>query len=358
MSLLDKARIEIDDIDAKMLELFEKRMAAVEMVVEHKTLNGIAVLDENRENLVVEKNTIRIKNDKYTDSYKSFIRSVMAASREYQTKKIFGETVGYQGIKGSFSQLASAEIFKNASYKNYETFRELLKAVASGEVSVAVMPSENSTTGEVGEATDELFANKECAISGYYDYSIEQSLLCLDTAEMEDIKQVYSHPQALAQSAIFFKKRGIELIAYENTAMAAEYVKSCNDKTKAAVASVKTAEIYGLKAIATGINSSDANTTRFLIITKAKAKTGERTSIFLTVNHEQGSIAKALSVIGEHGFNMECLRSRAMPSMQWQYYFYIEIAGAMQGENADKMLVALENVCMQVRVLGSYNEIK
>ena len=171
---------------------------------------------------------------------------------------------------------------------------------------------------------------------------------------LEDIKKVYSHEQALGQCSMFFRGRDIELIPYVNTARAAEYVKSLNDKTVACVASLKTSDIYGLELIEEKINNSDTNTTRFGIISKNYSGHGDKFGLYFVVNNSAGSLARAINIISDTGFNMTCLRSRAMKDLPWEYYFYAEVSGNL--DEARDMLGELKKVCAKLRILGSYKK--
>ena len=154
---------------------------------------------------------------------------------------------------------------------------------------------------------------------------------------------------------MFFRGRDIELIPYVNTAKAAEYIKSLNDKSIACVASYKTKDIYGLELIEEKINNSDTNTTRFGIISKNYSGHGDKFGLYFVVNNSAGSLAKAINIISDTGFNMTCLRSRAMKDLPWEYYFYVEVSGNL--EDANDMLTELKKVCARLRILGSYKKI-
>lgn len=354
---LEQARGEIDEIDRQMAQLFCRRMEAVAEVAEYKKATGKPVFDAAREEEVVQKNCGRLQDASLRPYYADFIRAVMASSRAWQTRRLFGETVAYQGVKGAFSHIAAGRLFPGSTLQELETFAAVIEAVESGAADVGVLPFENSTTGEVGEVLDLLFTHQDCYIGGWYDLEVHQNLLALPGTKPEQIRQVYSHPQALAQSADFLRGRGWELIPYLNTAKAAQYVQGAGDWTKAAIASEETAALYGLEVLERDVNSSDVNTTRFVLITRQKRTAGERFGLLFTVSHDAGSLAKAVDLIGASGFNMECLRSRAMKSLPWQYYFYVEVNGSLADPAAQRMVARLREVCGSVRELGCYSPV-
>ena len=140
------------------------------------------------------------------------------------------------------------------------------------------------------------------------------------------------------------------------TAFAAKRVAEAGDKTLGAIASVETAEIYGLKVIEANINKSGENTTRFAVLSKVKANSPALSSTVLmfTVKHEAGSLANAIGIIGKYGYSMTALRSRPMKKHSWQYYFYVEIEGTTDTENGKEMLTELKKVCDQLKVAGTF----
>lgn len=355
---LEDARNKIDEIDREMARLFAARMQAVAEVAKYKKATGKPVFDPAREDEVIRKNVLRLEEEALRPYYTDFIRAVMASSRRWQTRRLLGDAVAYQGVEGAFSHIAAGRLFPAGRLQAYPTFAGVIEAVESGEADVGVLPVENSTTGEVGEVLDLLFCHEGCSISGFYDLAVQQNLLALPGARLEDIKQVYSHPQALAQSADFLRRRGWELIARDNTAKAAQYVKKTGDVSKAAIASQETAELYGLSVLEKQINSSEVNTTRFILITRQGKMQGQRFSLFFTVKHDAGSLARVVDIIGGSGFNMESLRSRAMKSLPWQYYFHVEVDGALADETAGRMIERLGAVCESLRVLGCYSRLE
>ena len=175
-------------------------------------------------------------------------------------------------------------------------------------------------------------------------------------ARVEDIQKVTSHPQALAQCHEYIKARGFDAEEASNTAVAAKFVAESGDKSLGAIASVETAEIYGLKVLEANVNKSGENTTRFAVLSKVQATAPALSSsvLMFTVKHEAGSLANAISIIGKYGYNMTALRSRPLKKHSWQYYFYIEIDGRTDTENGAKMLEELGRVCDRLKVAGTF----
>ncbi len=352
---LEEARKIINEVDSKMAELFVKRMKAVETVFEYKKEFGLPILDQSREDAVIEKNAALIQDEMLKAYYISYLKDLMGVSRAYQYRLQNGLRVAYSGVEGAFAHIAAGRIFPESNRVSYRDFRSAYNAVANGECDVAVIPIENSYAGEVGQTLDLIFQGG-LFINGIYELPIHQNLLGLPDASVEDIKKVTSHPQALGQCHDYIVFRGFDTEEANNTAVAAKAVAERNDKSLGAIASVETAEIYGLKVLEANINKSGENTTRFAVLSKVQANNTsfENSVLMFTVKNEAGSLATAISIIGQYGYNMTALRSRPLKKHSWQYYFYVEVDGSTENENGKKMLAELGNVCNQLKVAGSF----
>ena len=352
---LDKARKIINEIDYKMAELFECRMKASEMVYEHKKEFGLPILDEKREEMVIEKNSALIKDENIKGYYIDFLKNLMSISRAYQYQMQTGLKVAYSGVEGAFSHIAAKNIFPDGTTISQKDFKTCYDAVVNGKCDIAVLPIENSYAGEVGQAIDLIFFG-DLYINGIYELEVHQNLLGLPNATIEDIKKVASHPQALAQCNEYIEMRGFVTEESSNTAIGAKMVKEKQDKSLGAIASLETANLYGLKVLEANINKSGENTTRFAVLSKAKATSSNlsNTVLMFTVKHEAGSLANAIGIIAKYGYSMTALRSRPMKKHSWQYYFYIEIEGSTDNENGKNMLKELEKVCDKLKVAGSF----
>lgn len=352
---LDKARKIINEVDSKMAELFVERMRAAEMVYEHKKEFGLPILDQAREHAVIEKNTELIEDDVLKGYYIDYIKNVMSISRAYQYRMQSGLKVAYSGVEGAFAHIAAGRIFPEGNLVSCRDFKAAYDSVVSGENDVAVLPIENSYAGEVGQTIDLIFSGT-LFINGIYELEIRQNLLGVPGATVEDVKKVISHPQALSQCHDYIELRKLETEEANNTAFAAKSVAEANDKSLGAIASVETAEIYGLKVLATNINKSGENTTRFAVLSRVQANTTSLSNsvLMFTVKHEAGSLAKAISIIGKYGYNMTALRSRPLKKHSWQYYFYIEIDGSTDTVEGKQMLAELSEVCDKLKVAGTF----
>ena len=355
MSKLDEARKIINEVDSKMAELFIKRMRAAEMVYDYKKEFGLPILDQKREDAVIEKNSAMVEDEVLKGYYIDFIKDIMSISRAYQHRMQSGLKVAYCGVEGAFTHIAAGKIFPECSRVSYGDFKSAYNSVAGGECDVAVLPIENSYAGEVGQTIDLIYKGS-LYINGIYELKIHQNLLGLPDATVDDIKKVVSHSQAISQCREYINLRGFEAEEANNTAVAAKMVSDMKDKSVGAIASAETAELYGLKILEADINKSSENTTRFAVLSKVRATSPSLSSsvLMFTVKNEAGVLANAISVIGKYGYNMTALRSRPLKKQSWQYYFYVEIDGDINTENGKKMIEELKMHCDNLKVAGTF----
>lgn len=355
LNKLEEARKIINEVDARMAELFVQRMRAAEMVYQHKKEFGLPILDQKREDEVIEKNAALVEDEVLKSYYMDYLKHLMAVSRAYQYRMQSGLKVAYSGVEGAFAHIAAGRIFPEGNRVSYSDFKAAYDSVVRGESDVAVLPIENSYAGEVGQTIDLIFSGS-LYINGIYELDIHQNLLGVPGATVEDIRKVTSHPQALSQCHDYIKMRGFDAEEANNTALAAKTVAEAKDKSLGAIASVETAEIYGLKVLEANINKSGENTTRFAVLSKVRAASPalSNTVLMFTVKHEAGSLANAIGIIGQYGYSMTALRSRPMKKHSWQYYFYVEIEGTTDTENGKRMIDELCRVCDKLKVAGTF----
>ena len=358
MNLLQEARIEINEIDEKMANLFVRRMQAVEKVAKYKKEHGLPVLDAAREEQVIHDNAVRVEDEALRSYYVNFIRSNMAISRSYQHRILEGMRVAYCGTEGAFAHIATGKLFPSAQRVAYGDFVRAYRAVEEGECDAVVLPVENSYNGEVGQVTDLLFSGG-LYVNAITELAVTQDLLVVPGTRPEDIRRVISHPQALGQCADYIRERGWDQQEYGNTALAAEYVAKMGDRSVAAIASSEAAEIFGLQVLERNINSDRNNTTRFAVLSRSengvRKDVGETFILMFTVKNEAGALAKVIDVIGRYGFNMRCLRSRPMKELMWQYYFYVEAEGCVHSAAGEAMMRDMGIFCDRLKMVGTYS---
>lgn len=360
MSDLKDTRKKINEIDEQMAKLFEERMLCSKEVAEYKIKHAMPIYDSTREQEVINNNSKHIQNDEIKEHYVNFLKQTMDISKKYQSRLIEGMRVGYSGVEGAFAHIAAMKMFPNANYIAYSSFEEAYKAVELGHCDTCVLPLENSYAGDVGLVMDLIFSGS-LYINQVVELEVVHNLLAKKGTSINEIKKVVSHQQALGQCRDYLNEKNFELIDASNTALAAKLVSESDDDSLAAIASIETAELFGLEVLEKAINSSHNNTTRFgafsrcLSLSETKGKMGEHFILVFTVKNEAGALAKTLNIIGSHGFNMRNLRSRPMKELIWNYYFYVELDGNINSNDGKEMMRALNIFCDKLKLVGTYS---
>lgn len=374
MSKLDDYRAEIDAIDKELTELFERRMGVVLKVAQYKRDNNISVLQNNREEEVLNKAVKNLKDKSYAKEVKEFLNATMEISRGLQHRRIDGiqnikeidikdekinynAKIGYQGVNGSFSEEALLDYFgEDSNALAYKYFEDVFKALESEEIQYGVLPIENSSTGAIAEIYD-LIRKYGFYIVGEQCVKVDQHLLGIKGTKLEDIKEVYSHVQGLKQSSDFLNKNtNWTLIPHNNTAASAKLVRDLGDKSKVAIASSRAAKFYGLEILEKCINTAKDNYTRFVIIAKEMnvTKDADKVSVVFSLEHKVGTLYNLLRYFADNNINMVKIESRPMKETSWRYFLYVDFQGTIYSESAKNALAYIENEAAYFRVLGAY----
>ncbi|SHJ88377.1 chorismate mutase [Clostridium cavendishii DSM 21758] len=393
MEDLDWYRQNIDEIDKELVELFEKRMSMVLKVAEYKKKNNIEIFHKDREIQVIEKNVNRLKDSDLSSYTTRFFQTLMNLSKEYQIENIEVNTdkvaannlkleknkvlnVGFFGVKGSFSEEALLEYFKD-NYKidgkeleeckcsdeascietyDYEEFEDLFEALNKGDIEYGVLPMENSFTGAITKVYD-LVRDYGFYIVGEERLRISQNLLGVKGTKIEEVKEIYSHTQGFEQSTKYLKTlKDCKLTHFHNTAISAKLVRDLNDNTKAAIASKRAAEIYGLEILKADINNQKDNVTRFVIVSKElrAEKDANKLTVVFSLGNKSGQLYNILRYFTENNLNMIKIESRPMGDSNFSHYLYIDFEGSIQGENVKKVLELVEQNSTNFKLLGAY----
>lgn len=370
-----ESRKEIDEIDSSIVKLFERRMDICKDVADFKLKTGKPVLDRQRE---VDKIAVlreKASNDFYAHGVEELFEQIMAMSRKMQYKLLNEEginndigfdivdeipkedvTVVYQGIEGAYSQQAAVEYFgENVNYCHVTTFRDAMKYVRDGKADYAVLPFENSSAGIVTDVYDLLVEFHNCIVDTF-DVKIEHCLCGIKGAKIEDITDVYSHPQAFMQSNSFIEEHGWGKVNLANTAISARYIAERNDKTRACIASENAANIYGLDVLHRGTNFNAMNTTKFIIISREKIARRDAGLICISFEmpHTSGTLYQMLSHIIYNDLNMTSIQSRPVPEKNWEYRFYVEFEGKANQAGVVNALSGINAEALNMKILGNY----
>jgi len=377
---LNLIRDDIDATDKQIVELFEKRMELCKNVAEFKIENGKPVLDTTREKQKIEKVRALATNDFNEKSVEELFKQIMAMSRKLQYQilekhnvksdvdkiidfkevhkvDIQSAKVVYQGLEGAYAHDAVCQYFgEDCNMYHVESWRDAMEEVKEGRADYAVLPIENSTAGIVSQVYDLLVEYDNYIVAETF-VKVEHALLGTPDAQIEDIKEVYSHPQSLMQSAKFLEEhREWQQISLSNNAVSAKKVADDNDKSKAAIASVRAGKLYGLKVLQEKVNYSDVNTTRFVIVGKNKIYNSDakKVSICFELAHESGSLYNMLSHFIFNDLNMTNIESRPIEGRKWEYRFFVDFEGKLGDAAVKNALKGIGAEALSLMILGSY----
>lgn len=268
--------------------------------------------------------------------------------------------IGFQGVKGAFSEEALIQYFEHdVTAIPHETFEDLFIALGKDQIAYGVLPIENSSTGAVTDVYD-LLNKYDCTIVGETRVKVNHHLMGIPGTSLEDIQEVYSHPQAFDQSKDYLSSYPWKLIPYYNTARSAEYVMTHQKKHIAAIGSKKAAELYHLQILTESINSNHQNTTRFIIIGKTleHQEVHNKISVVLSTPHKAGALYHVLKHFAEHNINMLKIESRPVGHTPWEYFFYIDFEGNVENPAIKEALDHMSRDCHHFKLLGNYTMAK
>ncbi len=264
--------------------------------------------------------------------------------------------VAIQGERGSYSELAALNYFGKAGIAECETFTDAFDAVEKG-ADYAFVPIENSIEGIVTQVCD-LLLERNLHIVGEGILRIEHCLIANRGVSIKDIKTVYSHPQALAQSRKFLERLGVEMIPFSDTAKSVRMIKEKGLLDSAGVASQQAAKAYGMIVLKKNLETHSHNYTRFFALSrKAVRRTSggaAKSSFGVTTKNKPGALYDALGCFAENGVDLTYLQSRPVPGKPWEARFYIECRGSSEDRKLAEALNGLREHADAIKVLGSY----
>ena len=373
---LIKLRDEIDVVDRELVRLFEERMAIAENIAKVKAGTNREVYDKERE----EEKLLRVRELAHGEFNKKGItemfRQLMGMSRRRQYKVLEeGRTSGripfievegldrnnirvvYQGEEGAYSHAALHAYFGDGINSfHVKRFRDAMEAIADGSADYAVLPIENTTVGIVTAIFD-LLVDFENYIVAEQIIPVEHVLMACPGSRMEDIRYVYSHPQALGQcDSLFTRHPGWTAAAYDNTALAAKKIMEDGKKDQAAIGSRFAAEHFHLEILEEHVNDLDANATRFMIVTNQRifVKGASKITICFELPHSAGTLYNILSNFIYNDINMTHIESRPIPGRNWEYRFFIDFEGNLNDETVRSALRGIRQEAINMKILGNY----
>ncbi len=367
----------LDQTDLEIAALLERRLSLSEQIAWEKAAGGSRMFDKVYEGRKIEE----LMAASSEDVHRHFIREVyslilsLERRHQYHLLKKAGASgrlpfievssltegekprVVFQGTEGAYSHAAMCEYFGNdVNGFAVRSFRDAMEAISDGAADYAVLPIENSTAGAVADNFD-LLVDFENYIIGQQVVRCEHVLMGLPGTRPEEIRTVYSHPQALSQCEEYLNAHPAWVrIPYANTALAAQKVAEEGIPSQAAIGSRFAAERFHLEVLAEHIYHNEANSTRFIIVTNQRIflKGAEKISICFEGRHSSGSLYNILSHIIYNNLNMTLIESRPIPGRNWEYRFFVDFEGNLNDSSVRNALRGIRMEANNMKILGNY----
>lgn len=354
MKTLAQLRVEIDAVDQQLLALLNQRASLAHEVGEVKKLDGSPVFRPDREAQVIAKMQAAGGALK-TDGVAAIWREIMSACRALEET----QRVAFLGPRGTYSEDAAIEFFGSSMGQlPCQSIDEVFRATSSGAAEFGVVPIENSTEGVIARTMDLLLASN-VHIVGNVSLAVRHNLL-RQSSQMDGIAVVYGHPQALAQCQAWLSANlpNAERRAASSNSEGAR--QATLDMASTAIASSRAATEFGLQTVAKAIQDEAHNRTRFAVICRPEVlplpgRTGnDAVSLVVSVKNQPGALHDLILPMKKHGVSMTRFESRPARSAQWDYNFYIDLAGHVEDAPVAAALAELQQLCAFYKVLGCY----
>ena len=376
---LQEARNSISRIDEELTSLFVKRMELSKEIAAYKKDNHMSVFDRSREREVVNhvcdlagkdfESYIRVLYGTLLDVSRSYQRQLIGATSSLKervqeairnTDPVFPSraVVACQGVEGAYSQNACDKLFSLPNIIYFNSFSGVFQAVESGLCRYGILPIENSTAGSVNEVYD-LMKKHNFYIVRSIKLRIDHNLLAKKGTKLSDIKEIYSHQQALDQCSEFLKSlKGVKITVCENTAVAAKFVAESERNDVAAISSKNCAELYSLSVLSNTVQNNDNNYTRFICISKSLEiyPGADKISMMFSIAHKPGTLYNVVSRFSTLGLNLTKLESRPMPGKDFEFLFYFDLNASIYDEKVPELLGEFDDEFDPFTFLGSYSE--
>jgi prephenate dehydratase len=265
------------------------------------------------------------------------------------------DVAAYQGEAGAFSEEGALALLPDAEHRPLPSIRKVFEAVEVGRARWGLVPMDNSQAGSINETYD-LFLRHGLHLVGETVVRVDHCLLALPGSTIDDVRELISHPQAIAQCEEFLNALQLEVRAEYNTAGAAKRIAEQRLARTAAIASRRAAELYGLEVLAERIQTYPDNSTRFGALSRnpESLATPDKSSLVFGVGHVSGSLFRCLGAFAERHLNLTKLESRPRPGRPWEYVFYADVEAPAHEPAMVEALAALSEHATFTRLLGSY----
>lgn len=376
---LQNIREEIDQLDTQITDLFKERMEKTLEIAKYKRDHSIPVANDKREKDILLKisqqigeplegyarlvyNTIFDVSKSYQNTYLNKKTTVSENIRKAleETPNLFPKkaVVACQGVQGSYSQAACEKIFEAPGIMFFNSFESVFNAVEKGLCQYGILPIENSSYGSVGTVYD-LMQHYNFHIVKSVRLRITHNLVAKAGTELSDIKEIYSHEQAIGQCGEFLKSlKDVKITICDNTAIAAKIVSESDRNDVAAIASSDCIDLYGLELLKKHIQVSDNNYTRFICISKNMEiyPGANRFSLILSLPHVPCSLYHTIAKFAALGINLTKLESRPIPGSDFEFMFYFDLDCSVYSDEVLSLLDELSQRKEDFVFLGCYTE--
>jgi chorismate mutase/prephenate dehydratase len=365
---LEAVRVAIERIDEEILDALRRRMDLADDVARAKLAAAAPFRDQRREDLLLRRIRTRaaehgLDPHEVERIWRLFIDMSVARQQALVTRlDTTPLRVGYPGVEGSYSHLAARQRYANRPggvlLTGFDLPREAMEALRRGEQDLVLLPIENTTAGSMNETYD-LLADGGMVITAELVSQVDHRLLGLPGAKLAGLREVLSHPQALAQCETFLRTRvpWARPVPDVDTGGAAQKVRERNDPAVAAIASETAAQRFGLEVLARDLQPA-SDYTRFVEVGREPTPLAPgvpcKTSFLMVLEHKPGTLGEMLQRLTLRGVNLSKLESRPIPGQPWQYRFYLDVEGHAASA---PLLAALEDIrplTSYLRVLGTY----
>jgi len=350
MTKLDGLRKRIDSIDRQLVELLDRRAALAKQVGEYKRKHGLDSYDPARQKTILSRVMERGRGLFPSTGLKAVFTEIMSHCLALEK----AAKVGYLGPPATFTHIAAATEFGSAAgYEPRDTINDLFLAVEKEDVEYAVVPVENSTGGVVHTTLD-MFLDFDVRICSEILMAITHNLVA--RCRLGQIRRVYSNPQPFSQCAGWLTRHLPNAERIETATTVKGVQMAAQEKYAAAIASELAARMYKLKIVASGIEDTHWNSTRFWVIGKKVCPpTGnDKTSLMFSVKDRPGALFNLLKPFATQGINLTKIESRPTRRKAWEYVFFVDLQGHINDALVQAALKEIEPHCVFVRVLGSY----
>ena len=373
-------RAKIDEVDSELVRLYGERMEITREIGRYKREHNLPVLDTERERNLLNR-VGEMAGEENENGVRALFGFLMSQSRTGQlldgrkdselgnrirtaleeTPQLFPPkaVVACQGVEGAYSQKACEKIFSAPSILYCRDFESVFSAIEKGLCRYGILPIENSLAGSVNSVYDQMISRNFYIVRSVR-VKIDHTLIAPPGVRIEDIKEIYSHEQAIQQCSRYLEAHsGWQVNVCRNTAAAARMIAESGRKDAAAISSAACAPLYGLNILDTDIQNNSNNHTRFICIAKQPEiyPGADHTSLMLVLPNRPGSLYQLLGRFYAQGINLTKLESRPMPGRDFEFMFYFDLDASVYSPAFIRLIEELDATLEQFSYLGSYSEL-